>query len=98
MTPGNIETLITVIGIAGFLSLGLVGLKIVVGAWVKRKELVAGGDTEKLMEAIDALRSEQDELRAQLGGEIADLHERLDFAERMLTKGQYAPKPGDAER
>jgi len=92
MTPGNIDALIAVIGIMGFLSLGLVGLKISVNAWVKRKELAAGGDVGRITDAIEALRAEQDELRAQLGGEISDLHERLDFAERLLTKGQYNPK------
>jgi hypothetical protein len=97
VTPGNIETLITVIGIVGFFSLGLVGLKIFVSAWVKRKELAQGGDAQRLLEAFELLRSDQDELRAQLNGEIADLHERLDFAERLLTKGQYDPKRGEME-
>jgi hypothetical protein len=92
MTPGNIDALITVIGIFGFTSLGLIGLKIFVGAWVKRKELADGGDVGRLSDEIEALRTEQDQLRAQLGGEISDLHERLDFAERLLTKGQYDPK------
>jgi hypothetical protein len=97
MTPGNIETLITVIGVMGFVSLGLVGLKIVVSAWVKRKELAAGGDAQKLLEAIEILRSEQDELRTQMSTEIADLHERVDFAERLLAKGQYDPKQREME-
>ncbi|UCG85290.1 MAG: hypothetical protein JSW71_15305 [Gemmatimonadota bacterium] len=97
MTPGNIDTLITVIGVIAFLSLGLGGLKIIVGAWVKRKELAAGGDADKFLEAIEAVRSEQDELRNQLNGEIADLQERVDFAERLLTKGQYDPRHGEME-
>ncbi len=88
MTPGNIDTLIAFLGVMGFVSLGLVGLKIFMGAWVKRKEIAAGGDASQLLDAIEALRSDQDELRTQLGGEITDLHERLDFAERLLTKGQ----------
>ena len=97
MTPGNIELLIAIIGATGFVSLGLVGLKIFVGAWIKRKEIATGGDASQLLDAIEALRSDQDELRAQMGGEISDLHERLDFAERLLTKGQYDPKH-EAER
>jgi len=97
VTPGNIETLITVIGIMGFFSLGLVGLKIFVAAWVKRKELAEGGEAQRLLDAIELLRSDQDELRVQLSGEIADLHERLDFAERLLTKGQYDSQQGEME-
>ena len=88
MTPSNIELLIAILGAMGIISLSLVALKIFVGAWVKRKEIAGGGDTSQLLEAIEALRSDQDDLRAQLGGEITDLHERLDFAERLLTKGQ----------
>ncbi len=88
MTPSNIELLIAILGAMGIISLSLVGLKIFVGAWVKRKEIAAGGDTAQLLDALEALRSDQDELRTQLGSEISDLHERLDFAERLLTKGQ----------
>ena len=92
MTPSNIELLIAILGAMGIISLSLVGLKIFVGAWIKRKEIATGGDASQLLEALEALRSDQDELRTQLGGEISDLHERLDFAERLLTKGQYDPK------
>lgn len=88
MTPSNIEFLIGMLGAMGIISLGLVGLKIFVSAWVKRKEIAGGGDTSQLLDAIEALRADHDELRTQLSGEIADLHERLDFAERLLTKGQ----------
>ncbi len=93
MTPGNVETLIMVIGTLAFGGMGLVGLKILVAAWVKRKELATGADVPKIMESIDALRAEQDALRDQLGGELAELHERVDFAERLLSKG-----PFDAQR
>jgi hypothetical protein len=89
MTPGNVETLIMVIGTLAFSGMGLVGLKILVSAWVKRKELSAEGDGPKIMETIDAIRAEQDALRDQLGGEIAELHERVDFAERLLSKGSF---------
>ena len=46
---------------------------------LKEKELeMRGGDT------IDALRDDLDDTRAQL----AEMQERLDFAERMLTAGR----------
>ena len=88
MDPSNVELLITVIGslLAGGLGLG--AIKIVASAWVRKKEIQAGpGDVEQVTEAIDALRSELAYLRDQLGSEISDVHERLEFAERMLTNG-----------
>jgi hypothetical protein len=89
MTPGNVETLIMVIGALVGSGMALIGLKILVSAWVKRKELTAGGDISKIIESIDVIRAEQDALREQLGGELAELHERVDFAERLLSKGPF---------
>jgi len=97
MTPGNVETLIMVIGSLAFGGIGLVGLKILVGAWVKRKELAARSDVPKIMEAIDALRADQETLRDQLGGEIAELNERVDFAERLLSRGPFEPHRKEPE-
>jgi len=88
MTPSNIELLITVIGslVAG--GMGLVAIKIIVSAWIRKKELAAGGnELDKLVEAVDALRSETAYMRDQLAAEISDVHERLEFAERLLTRG-----------
>ena len=64
-----------------------------VWAWVhfklKKKELeIQGGDPE-LGREVDALREDLNETRAHL----AEMQERLDFAERMLTSGR-APDPG----
>lgn len=88
MTPSNIDLLITVLGALAGGAMGLGAIKIVVGAWVRKRELAAGGeDLEKLVDAVDALRSETAYLRDQLGAEISDVHERLEFAERMLTRG-----------
>jgi hypothetical protein len=88
MTPSNIELLITVFGALAGGAMGLGAIKIIVSAWVRKKELTTGGnDIEKLTEAVEALRSEMAYTRDQLGAEISDVHERLEFAERMLTRG-----------
>ena len=88
MTPSNIELLITVLGALAGGGMGLVAVKIVVSAWIRKKELAAGeGEIDKLVEAVEALRSETAFMRDQLGAEISDVHERLEFAERMLTRG-----------
>jgi hypothetical protein len=68
--------------------MGLGAIKIIVSAWIRKKELSAGsGEIEKLVEAVETLRSETAFMRDQLGAEISDVHERLEFAERMLTRG-----------
>ena len=44
---------------------------------------VQGGDAS-VIEELQALRGEVDGLR----GELSELHERVDFAERLLTRGR----------
>ena len=89
MTPSNFDTLFTVIGILALSGFSLIAIKIVIGAWLKRKELSAGVDNPALLDAIEALRTENRAMHAQLSGEISELHERIDFAERLLARGPY---------
>lgn len=60
-------------------------------AWVhfniKKRELDAVASDPELGREVDALRDELNDTRAQL----ADMQERLDFTERVLTAGR-APK------
>ena len=59
--------------------------------WVRKKtSMPAAGMTPELE---DAIRDEVDRALATRDGELAELHERLDFAERVL--GQLGP--GDRE-
>ena len=51
---------------------------------LKSKELEMRGDSGELGPVVDALRDDLDDTRAQL----AEVQERLDFAERMLTAGR----------
>jgi hypothetical protein len=88
MTPGNIDTLLTVFGILSFTGLSLVGLKIILGASIRRRELAAAPDPSQLAEIVESLRADTAALREQVTGEVSELHERLDFAERMLTRGK----------
>jgi hypothetical protein len=93
MTPGNIELIITVLGALAGGAMGLGAIKIVVSAWIRKKELATGGeDLERLIESVEALRSETAYIRDHLGAEISDVHERLEFAERMLTRGSAENK------
>ena len=53
------------------------------------RSLQGGRDAaERLSNTIDELHLEMDELRAEQAAANADLQERLDFAERLLTRGE----------
>ena len=51
---------------------------------LREKELELRGSDAELGPVLDALRDDADDTRAQL----ADMQERLDFAERLLTAGR----------
>ncbi len=51
---------------------------------LKKTELEMRGNNAELEPVVDALRDDADDTRAQL----ADIQERLDFAERLLTAGR----------
>ncbi len=51
---------------------------------LKKNELEMRGSDAELGPVVDALRDDADDTRAQL----ADMQERLDFAERLLTAGR----------
>lgn len=53
--------------------------------WIEAKMREAGGGTSA---DVDQLRAEVDELR----GQLAEVHERLDFTERMLAKTREAER------
>ena len=51
---------------------------------IREKELEMRGSDPELGPVVDALRDDLNDTRAQL----ADMQERLDFAERLLTAGR----------
>jgi hypothetical protein len=76
-----IAPLIALLGIGTFT---LLGLRMYLGYRTKRLELSAGQPSAHLEEAIEELRHEVQGLR----GDVGELQERVDFAERLLTRGQ----------
>ena len=69
--------LVGIPGIIGFTAL-------IMRFHLKRKELEMRGSDAELGPVVDALRDDLNDTRAQL----ADMQERLDFAERLLTAGR----------
>ncbi len=62
-------------------------------AWfkLKKKELEIQGGSAELGPAVDALRDEIEQLadgQEHQRAQLAEMQERLDFAERMLTAGR----------
>jgi hypothetical protein len=80
MGPFEAEIVSVVFGVSGT----VLALALILRFRLKKKELEVRGSDPELGPAVDALRHDLDDTRAQL----ADMQERLDFAERLLTAGR----------
>ncbi len=91
MDPGIIGVFIPILGILG--GFGLMGLKIWTSHRLKMRQMPDGGN-ERLTEAVQQLHDEVGSMRE----EVAELHERADFTERMLSeiRSRNAIGPGDS--
>ncbi len=78
--PLELQIISTIFGVLG--SVGVLGL--ILHFNFKKKELEMRGSDPELGPVVDALRDDLDDTRAQL----AEVQERLDFAERLLTAGR----------
>ena len=91
MEPHAILVFIPLLGVLG--ASALLGFKMWSNHQLKMRE-APGGDTERLVEAMHQLHDEVGSMRE----DIAELEERLDFAERMLSevRSKNAIGPGDS--
>ncbi len=55
---------------------------------LKKTELEMRGNNAELGPVVDALRDDLAEMQEHTRAQLADIHERLDFAERLLTAGR----------
>ena len=85
MDPALAEVLGPVFALTGIGAMILIGMKMRY-THLRDTKLAkgAGQEVERLADAVDSLRDEVRELREG----VVDLHERVEFAERMLTRGQ----------
>lgn len=82
MSQAELEVLAALVG---FLSSGtfvLIGFRMFLNYRAKR--LTGGRADGETLEALEAMRRELEGVRVEVG----DLHERMDFAERLLTRGR----------
>jgi hypothetical protein len=84
MPPDVLGGLVGVIGATSAGIIILVGLKMRFNHKFRMRERPEGEDTERLTEAVEQLTDEVRSMRE----EFADLHERVDFTERMLSQGE----------
>ena len=92
--------------LTGFLGVlvGVLGWRSIIAIKKNAREIAQGptpAEFERLREMVEEMREETHMLRAELDEQRAhtgDIHERLDFAERMLTqvreKQPLPPGPG----
>ena len=83
MTPDAIEALAAIMGMTSFGILVLVGIKMRFNHKLRMREMPTG-ENEHLTEAVEQLQGEVRLMRE----EFTDLHERVDFTERILSEGR----------
>ncbi len=72
-----------------FGTLGSVGvLSVILWFRLKKKELEMRGGDPELGPVVDALRDDLADLQEHTRAQLAEMQERLDFAERLLTAGR----------
>ncbi len=78
------QYVVDIFGIVFGISGTIVFTAMIIRFKLKKKELEMRGSDAELGPVVDALRDDADDTRAQL----ADMQERLDFAERVLAAGR----------
>lgn len=82
--PVEVQIMVIIMGALAFSSSvwALVHFKI------KEKELETKGSSAELGPVVDALRDDLADMQEHTRAELAEMQERLDFAERLLTAGR----------
>jgi len=85
MTPEILNTIAPLVALLGVGTFGLLGMRMWLNAKARRPPLSAD-EVERLGEALEGLHDEIRLMREDLG----ELHERVDFAERLLARSGSA--------
>ena len=84
MGPFEAEIVSVIFGVTGV----VLALALILRFKLKRKELEMRGSDPELGPAVDALRDDLADMQEHTRAQLADMQERLDFAERLLTAGR----------
>ena len=90
MSTGELEIIAILTAFFGSGTFLLIGLKMFFNHRARRFTGTGGEEVRQLQDTVEDLRRDLADTRA----ELADVHERVDFAERLLTRGR---DPGRAE-
>lgn len=87
------EEIFVLIAFFGFGTFTLLGMRMWLNARMQSRQQLPQDEFHRLAESVDRLHEEVRVVR----DEMAELHERVDFTERMLTRGQAGPslQPGE---
>jgi hypothetical protein len=86
MDPDTIAPLIALVGLGVFT---LAGMRMFLAYRIRRFEAQRRGHPHELEESITELRDQVHLLR----NDVVELQERMDFTERVLTRGQGNERP-----
>ena len=84
MPPEIVEPIAALIAIMGLGTMFLIGMKMRLSAKAKLQQGSKGEEVDRLTDAVEGLAEEVRMLRDEYG----ELHERVDFAERILARGK----------
>lgn len=83
-----VAVVVGVPGFVGFVAVVMAHKRKMTELAIRDKELGMGGSAAGLRPAVDALRDDLNDMRTQM----AEIQERLDFAERLLVAGSPPEK------
>lgn len=84
MSPDWVFAIASAVGAASLAVVAIIGLKTLIG----RKDPDRSSNPQ-IDAVVDSLRLEIDDLRADHDHQLTELQERLDFTERLLSKGRH---------
>ncbi len=84
MPPDIIEFIAPLMGVTSVGIMILIGMKMRLSAKVKLQQGSKGEELDRLTDAVEGLTEEIRMLRDEYG----ELHDRMDFAERLLVRGK----------
>lgn len=88
--PPDLAPLLALVGMGTF---ALLGMRMWLRHKIERSRLSGADDVDRLVEAIDGLHEQTRLMREDL----TELQERVEFAERLLTRGNAADAPQDRD-
>jgi hypothetical protein len=83
MPVAVVELLAPVVALTAFGAMFLIGLKM---RYTHKANLMQAGDPQRVERLTDAVQRLHEDFSV-LRNEVTELHERVDFAERVLTSG-----------